>query len=411
VKRHLLLALASLCCFLSAGRSQEPPADSSLSVHEWGTFTSIAGAKGEAVVWSPQAERDDLPSFVEHLRSNQFKGGLQGTVRMETPVLYFYATHPTTVSVQVSFAKGLLTEWYPHAFAPLTPREVSDAILDLNATNGQLLWKSILVDPFGTGNFAKESAASRYYAARETSAASVTVNSPTGPQREKFLFYRGVSSFDVPVTALPQNNRRILVSNRTQSAIPQAIVFERRGTRFGYRILGSVQHSSVVDAPDLDADFAALSDDLEQILIANGLYPDEARAMLQTWNDSWFEEGTRLLYIVPRPFVDRVLQLTIVPAPSNTTRVFVGRLEVVTPATEHAVETAFSSGDRSTLAKYGRFLAPILQVMIARSHDKARVRELNGYLNSTYAQLYAIRRESPQNLTASRPAPTIISSQ
>src|SRR2546430_7347158 len=120
VKRHLLLPLASLCCFLSAGRSQEPPADSSLSVHEWGTFTSIAGAKGEAVVWSPQAERDDLPSFVEHLRNNQFKGGLQGTVRTETPVLYFYATHPTTVSVQVSFAKGLLTEWYPHAFAPLT---------------------------------------------------------------------------------------------------------------------------------------------------------------------------------------------------------------------------------------------------------------------------------------------------
>jgi len=174
----------------------------------------------------------------------------------------------------------------------------------------------------------------------------------------------------VPVTALPQNNRRILVSNRTQSAIPQAILFERRGTRFGYRILGSVQHSSVVDAPDLDADLASLAHDLEQILIANGLYPDEARAMLQTWNDSWFEEGTRLLYIVPRPFVDRVLPLTIAPAPANTTRVFVGRLEVVTPATENAVETAFSSGDRSTLVKYGRFLAPILQVMIARSHDK-----------------------------------------
>jgi len=411
MKRHLLAAAASLCCFLSAVRSQEPLTDSSLSIHEWGTFTSIAGAKGEAVVWSPQAERDDLPGFVEHLRNNQFKGGLQGTVRMETPVLYFYATHPTTASVQVSFAKGLLTEWYPHASAPLTPRQVSGPIVDLNATDGQLLWKSILVDPTGTENFPKESAASRYYAARETSASSVTVNSPTGPQREKFLFYRGVSSFDVPVAAVPQNSRRILVSNRTQSAIPQAILFERRGTRFGYRVLGSVQHSSVVDAPELDADVASLSHDLEQILIANGLYPDEARAMSQTWNDSWFEEGTRLLYVVPRPFVDRVLPLTIAPAPSNITRVFVGRLEVVTPATENAVETAFSSGDRSTLVKYGRFLAPILQVMIARSHDKARIREFNGYLNATYTQFYAVLREDPQNLTQSRPAPTIISSQ
>ncbi len=411
MKSHLLLVLASLFCFLPAGRSQEPPADSSLSVHEWGTFTSIAGAKGEAVVWSPQAERDDLPGFVEHLRNNQFKGGLQGTIRMETPVLYFYATHPTTVSVQVSFAKGLLTEWYPHAFTPLTPQQVSDPILDLNATNGQLLWKSILVDPTGTEHFPKESAASRYYAARETSASLVAVNSPTGPQREKFLFYRGVFSFEVPVIALPQNNRRILVSNRTQSPIQQAILFERRGTRVGYRILGSVQHSSVVDAPDLDADLASLAHDLEETLIANGLYPDEAHAMLQTWNDSWFEEGTRLLYIVPRQFVDRVLPLTIAPAPANTTRVFVGRLEIVTPATENAVETAFSSGDRSTLAKYGRFLAPILQTMIARSHDHARTRQLNGYLNSVYTELSALLKSGPQNLTQSRPAPTIISSQ
>jgi len=290
----------------------------------------------------------------------------------------------------------LLTEWYPHAFAPSAPRQVSDPIPDLNATNGELLWKSILVDPTGTENFPQESAASRYYAARETSASSVTVNSPTGPQREKFLFYRGVSSFDVPVTAVLQNSRRILVSNRTQSAIPQAILFERRGTRFGYRILGPVQHSSVVDAPDLDADLGSLSHDLERILIANGLYPDEARAMLQTWNDSWFEEGTRLLYIVPRPFVDRVLPLTIAPAPSNTTRVFVGRLEIVTPTTENAIEAAFSSSDHATLKKYGRFLAPILQVMIARSRDQARIRELNGYLNSTYARLYAILREGPK---------------
>ncbi len=36
------------------------------------------------------------------------------------------------------------------------------------------------------------------------------------------------------------------------------------------------------------------------MLIAQGLYQDEAQAMLETWRDSWFEEGSRLLYIVPR---------------------------------------------------------------------------------------------------------------
>jgi len=389
MKSRLLLAVASLCCFLSAGRSQEPPADSSLSVHEWGTFTSIAGAKGEAVVWSPQAEHDDLPGFVEHLRNNQFKGGLQGTVRMETPVLYFHATHPTTVSVQVSFAKGLLTEWFPHAVSPLTARQLSDPVLDLKSSYGSLNWNAISVDPRETQNFPKERASSRYYAARETSASSLTVNSPTGPQHEKFLFYRGVSSFTVPVSALPLNGS-VYVSNLAQAPIPQAILFERRGARIGYRVLGAIRNSSIVDPPELNGNITSLSTDLEKILTGQGLDADEAHAMLETWNDSWFEEGTRLLYVVPGSFVDSVLPLKISPAPAKVTRVFVGRMEIVTPATERAVETAFATGDRATLAKYGRFLAPILQTMIARSQDANRRAQLTRNLNSVYDDLYKV---------------------
>lgn len=47
---------------LSTGGSQEPPVGFSLTAHEWGTFTSIADARGEAVVWMPQTKLDDLPS-------------------------------------------------------------------------------------------------------------------------------------------------------------------------------------------------------------------------------------------------------------------------------------------------------------------------------------------------------------
>lgn len=376
MKRSLLVALAVLCCFLSAGRSQEPPADPTLSVHEWGTFTSIAGAKGEAINWMPQAERDDLPGFVEHLRNSRTKGGLQGTVRMETPVLYFHASHPTTVSVHVRFSQGLLTEWYPHAASPLTKRQLSEPILDLKSSDGELRWNSISVDPGESQLLPKENTASRYYAARETSASSLHVDSPAGPQHEKFLFYRGVSSFAVPISALPMNDGKLYVSNLTRTPIPQAILFERRGEKLGYRTLGPLQNSAIVDPPELTADLSSLSRDMENILVTNGLNPDEAHAMLQTWNDSWFEEGTRLLYIVPRPFVDKVLPLDIKPVPSSITRVFVGRLEIVTPTTENAVETAFAIGDHATLAKYGRFLAPILQTMIARSQDPDRRAQL-----------------------------------
>src|SRR5579859_2076373 len=298
MNRRWLITLPVLCFALSAGHSQEPPADAALSVHEWGTFTSIAGAQGKAVVWMPQAEKDDLPGFVEHLQNNRFKGGLQGTVRMETPVLYFYASHPTTVSVQVRFAQGFLTEWYPHAVSPLTKSQLTEPIVDLRSSSGLLIWNSISVDPAEHGNLPRETGESRYYAARETNASPVTVFSARGEQHEKFLFYRGVSSFDVPVSSVPMNGNRAYVSNLTQTAIPQAILFERRGERLGYRVLGPIRNSAIVDPPEMNGDINTVSRDLEKILIGQGLYAEEAHAMIQTWNDSWFEEGTRLLYIV-----------------------------------------------------------------------------------------------------------------
>ena len=396
MRPRLFLLVAVLCFALSAGHSQEPPAESGLTAHEWGTFTSIAGARGEAIVWMPQAERDDLPSFVEHLQNNRFKGGLQGTVRMETPVLYFHTIHPVTVSVRVGFARGFLTEWYPHAVNSLSARQLADPVPDLNSTNNELVWNPVAVIPDGSVDFPTEPITSRYYAARETSASPLTVGSTRKQQPEKFLFYRGVSSFPVPVSAVPQNGGRIYLSNLVQSPIPQAILFERRGARLGYRILGSVQNSVIVGSPELNSDVSSLRRDLEQILVAEGLFPDEAHAMLETWNDSWFEEGSRLLYIVPRSFVDGVLPLTIKPAPKNITRVFIGRMEIVTPETERAVETAFASRDLAALAKYHRFLAPILQTMLARSHDASRTKTLNAYLNSTFSQLFRSLRGAPQ---------------
>src|SRR5947209_3360512 len=84
-----------------------------LTVHEWGTFTSIAGSNGQAVEWTP-LNGTDLPAFVEHFGWG-FKVGLRGTVRMETPVLYFYSPRDLTLSVHVAFSRGLITEWYPHA--------------------------------------------------------------------------------------------------------------------------------------------------------------------------------------------------------------------------------------------------------------------------------------------------------
>lgn len=66
-----------------------------------------------------------------------------------------------------------------------------------------------------------------------------------------------------------------------------------------------------------------------------------------------------LLYIAPRSAVDAIVPLTITPTPSAVARVFVGRMEIVTPATRRDVRLALATNDRATLEKYGRFLQPI----------------------------------------------------
>src|SRR5260370_827773 len=166
---------------------------SSLTAHEWGTFTSIAGRDGGAVQWSPLTGSADLPGFVEHFRNAGFKLGLRATVRM---------------------------------------------------------------------------------------AAKMTAGG------------------------------KLLVENRSGEEIPNPILFERRGGKAGYRIGGAMRKDAVLDPPELTASIDDLGRDLEGMLVGQGLYQDEAHAMVETWRTSWFEEGSRLLYILPAAFVDGMLQLS-----------------------------------------------------------------------------------------------------
>src|SRR5580658_7060942 len=108
------LLLISAGAFLnSADLNSAGPSD--LTVHEWGTFTSVAGEDGSAIEWNALGCKDDLPEFVNDFGFRGFKWRLRGTVRMETPVLYFYSSRPLEARVKVSFPQGLITEWYPQA--------------------------------------------------------------------------------------------------------------------------------------------------------------------------------------------------------------------------------------------------------------------------------------------------------
>jgi hypothetical protein len=376
------------CCFAVSSHSsagEARPVYSGLTAHEWGTFTSVAGRDGSAVEWLPLTGSTDLPSFVEHFGYAGFKLGVRGTVRMETPVLYLYDSREETVSVKVSFAKGLITEWYPRATRVEPAANIFDGTLLQPHPDGSIAWDSVTVSPNMREKFPRENSGTHYYAARMTSSTPLRVPTPAGEQQEKFLFYRGVSTFPVPLSATLAPAGKLQVENNGAEEIPNTILFERRGERVGYRVGGPLQKGAFLDPPELTGTIADLGRELEGMLVAQGLYQDEAHAMVETWRGSWFEEGSRLLYIVPPAFVDGVLPLSIHPAPAQTVRVFVGRLEIVTPATENAVERALATHDGATLKMFGRFLEPILQVMIQKESNSAKVRRFNQALNAYYS--------------------------
>jgi hypothetical protein len=355
--------LLGLFCASTLLIADDQQAASDVTVHEWGTFTSIAGKDGAAAEWSPLTGSTDLPQFVEHFREPNFKLGLRGTIRMETPVLYFYSPRDATVSVNVSFSKGVITEWYPHADRVEPSGVLRDALLSRLKSDGNITWSHVAISPNLSGEFPREARSDRYYAARETSSTPLHIKTTTTDQQEKFLFYRGVSAAPLPLSTMQNADGRLLIKSLDASEIPAIILFERRGDRVGYRRVRSPTVGTVVEPPELNGDLDSLYRDVEGTLVDQGLYPDEARAMVDTWRDTWFEEGSRLIYIVPRGFIDHILPLMINPAPTQIVRVFVGRLEIVTPATANAVETALASRDEATLKKYERFLEPILQTI------------------------------------------------
>jgi hypothetical protein len=368
-----------------------PGSNTELTAHEWGTFTTIAGTDGLAVEWLPLSGSPDLPGFVEHYRTSVFKLGLRGTVRMETPVIYFYCPQKITISVHVSFAKGLITEWYPHADKVEPIASATDSSLYQQHADGSISWDSVILSPNAATSFPREASDTHYYTARETSAVPLSAKTAIGSQQEKFLFYRGVSTIGLPVSAKVLPDGKVEFNNLGTETIPSVILFERRGDRLGYKISGSVAERAILDPPTVSGTLDSLSSDLENTLVEQGLFPDEACAMVKTWRESWFEEGSRLFYIVPRRILDSILPLSITPAPGQLERVFIGRIDLVTPATQQTIERAYASGNTEVLTKYGRFLEPILQTMIQKETNADRAERLREYLNSFYSAVLASR--------------------
>src|SRR3977135_3670122 len=266
-------------------------AENNLVVHEWGTFTSIAGKDGVALEWRPLNGPPDLPKFVHTIQEgdaglrNAPKADLRATERMETPVIYFYSNSDIDVSVKVDFPKGKITEWYPQA------RLVKTGID----------WGRFKVMPGANINLPVESPPSHYFAARETDSAPIQVCSTDGKpaQQEKFLFYRGVGTFDLPLS-VKLDGDKLRLKNLSTNKVARLLVFANRGGRIGYRALDAFTGETTSERPPLDRNIDLLISDLKQTLVAAGLYEKEADAMIKTWRTRWVEESMRVFYSVQR---------------------------------------------------------------------------------------------------------------
>src|SRR6187431_1403377 len=114
-------------------------AASAYSLHEWGTFTTVAGSDG-VLLTGLQREEDALPTFVhthfgfengqptsvEKLTSVMkaqgypaFPSKMKGlgkrpvsgvTVKMETPVIYFHSQESFRAKVKVGFQGGTISQ-------------------------------------------------------------------------------------------------------------------------------------------------------------------------------------------------------------------------------------------------------------------------------------------------------------
>ena len=355
------LVLLSLAIFAVTSRSSVVGygAGSNLVVHEWGTFTSVTGSNGQSMIWRPLSFESDLPSFIYSIDKGQSwkglqypsKSGLPVRVRMETPVLYFYAPEETTATVKVSFPGGKITEWYPQA------RSVDGGGLD---------WGELKITPGLRVELAHDLRENHYYPARDTDAAIVQTNGEK-TEYEKFLFYRGVGNFGLPLS-LKLAGDKVVVKTVSEGNVAKAILFENRNGQTGFRVLDLAHPDTTFERPALGGNFGDLRQELKAMLMTEGLYEKEADAMLNTWRDSWFEEGLRAFYIVPRKNTDAILPLAITPEPAALVRVLVGRTELITPEMETDVTTqvvklkdpANRQAALKAINKYGRFVEPIL---------------------------------------------------
>jgi hypothetical protein len=364
------------------------PSVAALVVHEWGTFTSVRSSAG-AQMEGLHHEEEALPAFVHGrgvmangpmtLGAKSFEGQPQAvTQKLETPVLYFYGAGAAHLRVRVDFPGGVVSEWFPNAvgFGPaLGTVTVPKA--------GFMEWRFDLAPDATPAEFPAVAADDIWAPSRRVASTPVRF----GAEAEQFIFYRGLGAFELPFAVTVDATDRITIENRSSDVSPAVFLLRvhpgggaiiELGALPGGGTLANVPNPVGGKEHDLDVYVADAQARIARALVATGLYEDEARAMVDTWSQSYFKsEGLRVLYVVPRAWTDKLLPLTVEPTPTAVVRTLVGRVELLAPSEERTLLARVADASTRALppadviTSLGRLAEPKLRRALELATDPA----------------------------------------
>jgi hypothetical protein len=339
--------IGSLC--LAAALARGVPA---LTVHEWGTFTTLFSSAGVPLT-GMYIDASRLPDFVRGLPYFNYDSATgwpsvsklrNVTVKMETPVLYFYSAKAQDVSVKVGFNGGTISQWYPERAGGEANPSASSVDFADKPYPGSISWKAKVLAPETVLPYTAPVAATtaEWRAPRNT--AANLLQGEKG-EIEKFLFYRGIGNFTSAVSLKFDADGKMIVTNNSGDAISYLQIYDRPGPS-GYMGGNAViwwegplaPHQRMALAKPAGysgIDPLGAMSHLHAAMVAAGLKDDEAHALIDTWYNGYFtESGLKAFWILPRRQIDAILPLEIKPAPDSLERVIVGRSEILPPAFE-----------------------------------------------------------------------------
>ena len=433
MKKRFVFFFVAFCfvffCEKTDAANANASADEKLIVHEWGTFTSLQDEDGNAI-GGINTDDEPVPDFVHNLAplllipASKFdvrgKGLTPGcnpdvTMRLETPVMYFHTQNRAdangakneNIDVKVDFRGGWLTQFFPDANATAPGISKNHFAALTQQTIGGLEWLGLELNAPDAVQKMPKTDAHVWTTPRAVSAAMV--KNPANGESEKFLFYRGVGHLDAPLRVQRERDELLLFANSDfEMQTPRAWLVDIRGDgSAAFRALPQMQLARAALQPPAAQTPAAFSPEnyrvdsltglraqMKAALISQGLFDDEAEAMLATWELSYFKSaGLRLFFIVPEKWTNAVLPLAL-SKPAEIKRVMIGRIELVTPQQRAALAqiarapAMFSDAQSETLHRsylaLGRFRNALILDEQKRHPTEALANFINRYALEAY---------------------------